>query len=237
MTIKAITTSVFQKNQSLISFILKHAGQLITEKSILCVTSKIVSLAEGRVVCLKNQDKTKLIKQESELYIGEIGYGTHLTIKEGMLIPSAGVDESNSPTKGECILYPKNPFKQADTLRKALQKKLGLKQIGLIITDSRTFPLRAGTVGVALSYSGFKGVKSLIGKKDLFGRPLKITRMNLVDSLASSAVMLMGEGAECCPLAVIQNIPLVWTTKTQPKEVKIDLKKDLYYPLLSPFIK
>ena len=236
MIIKAISTSVFQKNQSLISFILKHAGQHIKEKSILCVTSKIVSLAKGRVAHLKNQNKTQLIKQESEVYIGEIGYGTHLTIKEGMLIPSAGVDTSNSP-EGDYILYPKKPFKVAETLRKALQKKLGLKQIGLIITDSRTLPLRAGTVGVALSYSGFKGVKNLIGTKDLFGRPLKITRMNLADSLASSAVMLMGEGAECYPLAVIQKAPVVWTSKTQPKEIKIDLKEDLYYPLLKPYIK
>ena len=95
------------------------------------------------------------------------------------------------------------------------------------------FPLRVGTVGVALSYSGFKGVKNLIGKKDLFGRPLKMTRMNLADALAVSAVLLMGEGAECCPLAVIQKAPVIWTQKTDCEEIQIPLKDDLYYPLFS----
>ena len=236
MTIHAISTTLFQKNQNLAGFILRHAGQIIKEKSILCVTSKIVSLSEGRTVCSQNQDKKALIKKESEVYIGEIGYGTHLTIKEGQLIPSAGIDKSNSP-EGDYILYPKKPFKTAETLRKTLQKKLSLKKMGLIITDSRTLPLRTGTVGLALSYSGFKGVKNMIGKQDLFGRPLKMTRINLVDSLAISAVMLMGEGAESCPLAIIHKAPVVFTQKTNFREIKIPLKEDLYYPLFSPYIK
>ena len=232
MTIKAISTSVFQKGQNLLDFILQHASTHLNERAVLCVTSKIVSLAESRTVVKKNQSKIELIKKESEVYLGEGGYGTHLTIKEGMLIPSAGIDESNS-VAGEYILYPKAPFKSAEKLRKALQNKLSLKELGLILTDSRTFPLRKGTVGVALSYSGFKGVQSLIGKKDLFGRPLKMTCMNLADALAGSAVLLMGEGAEACPLAVIEKAPLQFTQKTDMEEIKIPLKEDLYYPLLN----
>ncbi len=241
MTVKAISTALFQKNQDLVHFILTYAGKHIREKSVLCVTSKIVSLAEGRTRPKKSpethyQDKAKLVRQESDVYVGEVGYGTHLTIKEAQLIPSAGIDESNSPD-GEYILYPKNPFKTAENLRKTLQKKLSLKRMGLIITDSRTLPLRAGTVGTALSYSGFKGVKNLMGKKDLFGRPFKMTRMNLADSLATSAVVLMGEGAEKCPLALIEQAPVVFTQKTNPQEIQIPLKEDLYYPLFSQYIK
>ena len=236
MIIKAIQTCVFHKNQNLLDFVLKYATPYLKEKSILCVTSKIVSLSENQTRAKKNQDKKKLVQKESEFFLGEGGYGTQLTIKEGILVPSAGIDESNSPEE-EYILYPKAPFKTAEKLRKDLQKKLSLKKLGLIITDSRTWPLRAGTVGMALSYSGFRGVKNLIGQKDLFGRKLKMTRINLADSLAVSAVVLMGEGAESCPLALIEKAPVVFRQKTQPEEIKIPLKDDLYLPLFPPQIK
>ena len=81
---------------------------------------------------------------------------------------NAGIDESNA--MGKIILLPKNSFKSAEIIRKKLQNKFGVKNLGILITDSRLFPLRAGIVGVALGYAGFKGIKNYIGKKDIFGR-------------------------------------------------------------------
>lgn len=230
MQVKAIPTKVFSQGENLLDFVLDHSKQDLKENSILAVTSKIVSLAENRTVDKKTIDKLELIKKECEHYIGEIGYNCHLTIQQGLLVPSAGVDESNS-ANGEYILYPKNPFSSADKLCQSIKQKLSLKNFAVLITDSRTFPLRKGVIGVALAYSGFKAVKSLIGKEDLFGRPLKVTTINIVDALASAAVLIMGEGAEKCPLAVIDSVPLVFTEKTDPSELKIPIEEDLYYPL------
>ncbi len=231
MEIEAIYTEVFYKGMNLVDFILKHASDRIKENSVLAITSKIVSLSEGRVVSKEKISKKDLIKKECEHYLGEIGYGCHLTIHHGLLVPSAGIDESNSANK-EYILYPKDPFLSAEKIRMAVKQKLSLKNFAIIITDSRTFPLRKGVIGVALAYSGLKAVKSLIGKKDLFGRPLRMTTINIIDGLAGGAVLLMGEGAEQCPLALIKKVSLEFTNKTDLSELKIPLEEDLYKPLL-----
>ena len=231
MQVKAIKTDIFLPNKPLIEFILKHIGH-IEENSILAITSKIVSLSEGRQVPKNTIDKKTLIQKECEVYLGEINYGCHLTIQHGLLVASAGIDESNSP-ESHYIVYPKAHFLSTQKIEKTLKQKLSLKNLGILITDSRTFPLRKGVTGAALAYSGFKAVKSLIGKKDLFGRQMKMTTINIADALASSAVLLMGEGGEQCPLAIISQAPLEFTNKTRPQEWNIPLEEDLYKPLLT----
>jgi len=138
-------------------------------------------------------DKDALIRQESEYYLPRKlnKYGVMLTIKRNILAPSAGIDESNA--EGHYILWPKDPQKTANEIRAYLRKKYRLKKLGIIITDSRTLPLRWGTIGVCLAYSGFKSLNNYIGKKDLFGRKLNVTQSNVADSLAVAAVLAMGE--------------------------------------------
>lgn len=76
----------------------------------------------------------------------------------------------------------------AQSLRALLIKKYGLKKLGVLITDSRTTPLRLGITGVTLGYSGFNGLRSYIGRPDIFGRTFKMSRTNVADSLATAAV-------------------------------------------------
>jgi F420-0:gamma-glutamyl ligase len=230
MQIEAIKTEIFKVNDSLLEFIIKNTNGLIKENNILAVTSKIVSLSENRLVS-SSLDKKTLVTKEADHYLGEIGYGCHLTIKEGLLIASAGIDESNSAS-GDFILFPEHPQKTCEILCNNIKKSLKLKNFGLIFTDSKTIPLRRGVVGACLSYAGFEGVKNMVGSKDLFGRSLKMTSINAADSVATAATFLMGEGAESCPLALIKDAPVVFKNKTNPKELKIPLEEDLYAPLL-----
>ena len=231
MRAKAIRTGVFSKGMNLTDFILNSAKNQLKEKSILAVTSKIISLAEGRTFDKQKISKQDLVRQEADHYLAKTAYDCHLTVKHGQLAPSAGIDESNSE-EDKYILYPAKPFASAEKTARALKKKCGLKEFAVIITDSRTLPLRRGVVGSALAYSGFKGLKSLINQKDLFGRPLRMTTINLADALAVTAVMLMGEGAEQCPLAVLYNAPVVFTNSpATTKELSIPLSEDLYHPL------
>jgi coenzyme F420-0:L-glutamate ligase len=233
MQIKPIKTKVFCENEDLLEFILKYVKK-IPEGSVLVVTSKIVALAEGRIaICKNKKEKIKLIKKESSFAIET--KQTWLTIKDGMVMSSAGIDESNA--NGKIILLPKDSFKSALFLRKELKKIFKVKKLGVLITDSRIFPLRAGIVGVSLGYVGFKGIKDYRGTRDIFGRVLEMSRTDIADSLATSAVLCMGEGKEQQPLALITNAPVEFTEKINKRELKINIKDDLYLPLFQSILK
>ena len=233
MQIIPIKTRIFRENEDLLQFILKYVKKL-PEKSILVVTSKIVALSEGRTAEFKNkQQKIKLIKQESDFAIKT--KLTWLTIKDGMVMSSAGIDESNA--QGKLILLPKDSFQSADFIRKKLKKIFKIKKLGVLITDSRIFPLRTGIVGVSLGYAGFKGIRDYRGTNDIFGRVLKMSRTDVADSLATSAVFCMGEGKERQPLVIISNAPVEFVEKVSKKELFIDPKEDLYLPLFGSILK
>lgn len=235
MQVKAIKTRVFRENEDLVKFILTYVKKL-PESSVLVVTSKIVALSEGRTVNFKNQkQKVSLIKKESTFALKTKYKNVWLTIKDDMVMPNSGIDESNA--KGKLILLPKNSFHSADFIRKELKKKFKVKNFGVLITDSRLFPLRAGVVGVALGYAGFQGVRNYIGTKDIFGRVLKVSRTDVADSLATATVLCMGEGREQQPLALVRESPVVFVEKVNKKELRINPKQDLYLPLFGSILK
>jgi coenzyme F420-0:L-glutamate ligase len=224
VNIQAIKTRVFTEREDLVTFIRTHIPKL-KEGSVLVVTSKIVALAEGRTA--KAADKDRLIKEESEWSLRtKLG---KVTLKDGILMWNAGIDSSNA--KSGIILLPKDSFKAAAKIRKELLKLYKIKKLGVVITDSRIMPLRAGVVGIALGYAGFKGVKDYRGKKDIFGDVYRVTRTDIADSLATAAVLLMGEGSERQPLAIIENAPVVFTGRVDRKELLIPFKDDMYAPL------
>ena len=230
LSVQPVKTRVFNVGEDLAAFILEAVPQ-VEEGSVICITSKIVSLAERRLVPREAIEKQALVRQEADRFYGEIGHGCFLTIKHGLLIPSAGIDESNS-AGGDYILYPEDPFASAKSLWLELRERWSVDALGVILTDSRTTPLRRGVTGVCLSYWGFLGLKNLMGTPDLFGRELRMTQMNLADGLAASAVMLMGEGSESTPLTLTSGAQLVFTAQSDRDQLEIPLEEDLYYPIL-----
>ena len=118
-----------------------------------------------------------------------------------------------------------------------LRQKFNLQKLGILITDSHTTLMRRGVTGIALGWCGFDPLYSYIGKPDLYGRPLKVTQMNILDALATTAVYAMGEGTEQTPLAVIRNAPKITfldrgPTAEEIRNVAIPIEEDLYAPLL-----
>ncbi len=229
MLVTPIKTRIFKEGENLFNFV-THYIKTLPEKSVVVVTSKIVALSENRTAIIKNsKTREKLIKSESQFAM-HTKY-TWLTIKDGMVLASAGIDESNG--NGKLILLPKDSFKTADLLRRQLQKKYKVKNLGVIITDSRLLPLRSGVVGIALGYAGFKGIKSYIGTPDIFGRKFDFSRTDIADSLATAAVLVMGEGRERHPLAIIEKPPIVFCTTVNRDELRVDPREDMYMPLFS----
>ncbi|MCC8399262.1 MAG: coenzyme F420-0:L-glutamate ligase [Rickettsia endosymbiont of Platyusa sonomae] len=74
-------------------------------------------------------------------------------------------------------------------------------------------------------------------KPDLYNHPLKVTQVNILDALATSAVFVMGEGNEQTPLAIIKDAPKIYFLDRPPtieeeKNILIPMDEDLYSPLL-----
>ena len=121
---------------------------------------------EFRALIEKEADKV-LDAQESESEDSEMV----ITLKNNILIPNAGIDNSNTP-KGFSILWPEEPFKTARLIRQNLMDGTNLKRFGVLLTDSHCQPLRLGTSGIAIGWAGFEGVLDERGKHDLFGKKM-----------------------------------------------------------------
>lgn len=237
MEINPIRTHKIKPFEQSIFEILDRYVDKMKEGSILAVTSKIVAICENRVVRTEDIDKHELIRKEAEYFLPpeENKYGITLTVKGSLLVPTAGIDESNG--ENYYILWPENPQSSANKIRKYLCDRFSVKRAGVIITDSKTSPLRWGTSGASIAHSGFSALNNYIGKPDIFGRKLMVTKANIADALATSAVLIMGEGNEQTPLAVIEKLPFVKFQNRNPsieeiKDFHISMEEDLYAPLL-----
>ncbi len=238
MIIKPVKTRVFTPPKDDLLSLIKEGFLNIElkEKSVIIITSKIVSIWQGRCILKKKINKDELITKEADFYIERERIPRKrvmLTIKDNLLVPTAGIDESNG--KGYFILWPKNSFKAAKDIYDFIQKEYGLKDFGVIITDSRCVPSRRGTIGFALGYYGFYPLKDYRKTKDVFGRKYKMSQANLVDSLAACGVLVMGEGNEQTPIAIIEDINFVNFGDEEPSgnnSWKLKMEDDYYSPLI-----
>lgn len=227
MKLNPVHTIIFKESENLPAFIARHIP-VLREESVLVVSSKIVALWKGLTVQYKSlRQKEGLIKKECDAALKTpLAW---LTIKSGMVMTNSGIDESNAA--GKLILLPADCYICAAELRRELLKIYKIKKLGVIITDSMILPLRAGVIGAAVAYSGFKGVSDKRGQKDIFGKKLAVTLVNLADPLAAAASMLMGEANEQTPLCVIEEAPVRFVNRTDSTEIKYPLENDLYTPL------
>lgn len=213
------------------------------ENDIVILSSKFVSMSEASLIDLKsvrvsnrarvlgsrfNMDEkiAQISLQESDYLVSGIP-GFLLTINDGMIAPNSGIDKSNCPP-GKIVLYPKDSFKSAKQLRKKFSKKFGIK-IGIVISDSRLMPTRIGCTGIAVGVSGFDPVDDERGKRDLFGKKLKVTFKATADCLATIGVFVMGESNESIPIVVIRGANVKKTERNlSMKDMTVNPKIDIY---------
>ncbi|MEM4703701.1 MAG: coenzyme F420-0:L-glutamate ligase [Candidatus Bathyarchaeia archaeon] len=225
MKLYAVKTKKVEKGDDLTEIILSSLQEqklTLENNDILAVASKVFSHAEGRIVKLskvKPSEKAEkiackyslspefaeLILQESERIYGGVEKAV-LTLKNYMLIPNAGIDNKNAP-KGFAVLWPSDPKVSVQKVREKIKQKTG-KNVAVLMVDSGLIPLRIGTVGLALAVAGFKPVRDTRGIKDLYGKPLIITRHAVADDLACAAHLLIGEAAEQTPIVLIRDAPV-----------------------------
>lgn len=239
MNVKAIKTRKFLPPKDDLWDLLS-AVKSLKENSVVAVTSKVVAIGEGRCIPVTQMTKDEIATKEADKYLPrEVSPGGLIltTIKNNMLVASSGVDESNG--NGFYILWPENPELSAKKIWSFLKNKFKLKNLGVIITDSRLVPLRRGVVGIAIGYFGFKPLRDYRTKKDIFGRVFRMETSNLPDSLASAAVLEMGEGSETQPIATIEDVPYIefinkdFKPETSDDSFEIPETEDMFYPFLS----
>ena len=203
----------------------------LKDKDILVITSKIISIGQGRTVKIIPQtDRIALIKQEADYYCPN--QPSSMTVKDHTLTPFSGIDRSNA--NGYYVLLPQHPHAEAKKIWGCLTKKFSLKQFGIIIADSFCLPFRWGHLGISLGFFGFNPLKSYAGKKDIFGRKLVHHNSNLVDALAALAVVHMGEGNEQTPLCLVRGFQQIkFDQKDYSRNFYISPADDIYTPLLS----
>lgn len=235
MKVTTVKTHKITIEDNDINLILDKYLPKLQENTVLVIASKIVAICEGRVVDLTEEEKDQLIKKEADLYLPKQlhKFNLFLTIKNNYLTYSSGIDESNG--NGKYVLWPKDPQNSANKIRAYLRKKHNLKNLGVIITDMAAIPLQMGIIAGPIAYSGLKPFKDLTGTEDLFGKPFKYSNEGIIQGLAASGGVVMGEGAQATPIALIEDISFVEFEENDPKddETKIDLNQDLYGPLIS----
>jgi len=225
LEVLGIKTDLVKPGDDLVEALLggmERAGLHLEDGDILVIAESAVATAEGGVVKLsevipslralelaekyrKDPREMELIIRSSDQIMGGIP-GVVLTIKDGFLYPNAGIDHSNAPP-GSVVLFPEDPQRSASWIRKRMENASG-KRIGVVIGDSRTHPLRLGCVGVALACDGILPVEDARGQKDLYGRPLEVTRKAVADNLVSAGEVVMGEGDEGVPAVIIRGAPV-----------------------------
>lgn len=207
----------------------------IKDGDIVFITSKIMAIHQGRTCRIGDMPKEDLIRQEADRYLSYTNatgdFNVNLAVTQNVLIPAAGIGESNSD--GYYILWPKDIDNFCQEIRRYLMEKHRLKNLGVVATDSHTTPLRWGVTGITIGLAGVEPLDDIRGEKDLFGREMRVTKVDLIDPLAAMAVLLMGEGGECTPIVILRGYKgIPFSDNASMKDFKIEPETDLYRPLI-----
>jgi len=198
----------------------------IEDGDIIAISQKIVSKAEGRLIRLKDvmpSDKANEVAAVTgkdarlvELVLRETGRVVRavpgflvVEDKRGWVCLNAGVDKSNVSWESDLYaLLPVDPDESARKIRRDIARLTG-KRVGVIVCDTYSRPFRRGQMEFAIGDSGVRVFKDYRGEKDLFGYVLRVKNVAIVDELACAAELLMGQGNEAVPVAIVKGLKRV----------------------------
>ena len=222
---------------------LKQARESLHDGDVLVIAQKIISKAEGRYAYLKQVTPSseamalarkihkdprlvELILAESKEVLRSRPGVVIVEHRLGYVHANAGIDKSNIESDNDnprVLLLPLDSNASASMLRAQFKQRLGL-EIKLIINDSAGRAWRNGSVGFTLGCAGFEPIVDMIGRDDLFGRPMEVTTVAVADELAGAASFMMGQGDEASPVVLIRGARLIAGEKNA--DVMIRAKQD-----------
>ena len=128
----------------------------------------------------------------------------------------AGVDYSNAPD-GVVTLLPKDPCAAAARVRATVREAFGV-DVAVIITDTAAKLGRLGSTDVAVGYSGMDPLTRLTFSDDLFGVPRSGGVDLIIDSVAATAGLVMGQTTEMTPGVIVRGVRYERQTPPQERE-------------------
>jgi len=192
---------------------LRHQKLRLRHRDVVVIKHKIVSKAEGRVVCLSDVKPSRaaqawartshadarlvqvVLNESRAILRKKVIAGRGVLISEThheFICANAGVDVSNVDGGSHTVLLPKDPDRSAARLRTAIKKKLGVS-VAIIISDSFGRPWREGLTEVAIGVAGMKALRDDRGKRDPHGYKLRASAEAIADEAACAAGLVCGK--------------------------------------------
>ncbi|HLS74379.1 MAG TPA: coenzyme F420-0:L-glutamate ligase [Actinomycetaceae bacterium] len=181
----------------------------VAEGDVVVVASKVVAKAERRLVAARTREELEAaIASQTVRVVAERARpdGSTLRIVEtpqGLVLAAAGVDSSDVP-QGTALLLPEDPDESARRLRRGLDARLGVRP-AVIITDTVGRPWRQGVADIAIGAAGVLVLEDHRGRRDGYGRELRMTTIAAADEIAAAAELVKGK-AEGRPVAVVRGV-------------------------------
>ncbi len=217
----------------------------IEDGDVLVVAQKVVSKAEGRVVQLdmvnpsgkalkiakatgRNPRLVELVLRESKRFLKASQQIIIVEDQRDMVNINAGIDKSNVKGANRYALLPVNPDKSARDLRVRIMKLTG-KNVGIIVSDTYSRAFRRGQVNFAIGLAGIDPFVDYRGTEDLFGYVMQVKFSAVADEIASAAELVMGQGKEAMPVAIVKGLNQEKFRKAySSKDLIISEKEDLF---------
>jgi len=221
MTIEVIPLPINREidiDDNLVSLV-ASSKQKLQDGDILVLSQKIISKQEGRIINLstvipsilalgigseydKDPKLVEVILSESKRIVRMENGIIIVETNNGFICANAGVDESNV-VEGYVTLLPLDPDKSARIIQNEIFKKTG-KKIAVLISDTFGRPFRMGQTDCAIGVAGMDSIIDYQGRKDTYGRLLKVTAIAVADELCSASELVKGK-LNSSPAAIIRN--------------------------------
>jgi len=160
----------------------------LADGDIVCVTSKVVSKAEGRVM---SGDRAAAIAAETRRVVARRGPLSIVVNRLGLTMAAAGVDASNVEP-GHVVLLPEDPDASARALRESVATRAGA-QVAVVVTDTAGRTWREGQTDIAVGAAGLRVLDDHAGRQDGYGNELAVTAPAVADELAGAAELAAGK--------------------------------------------
>lgn len=199
---------------------LARSGGALGDGDVVVIAQKIVSKAEGRTARLvevavtpegadlaartgRDRMLAQLILDESSEIMRPHPAAIIARHRTGHVLANAGIDASNVADEA-LLLWPVDPDASARAIRAELVALTGARP-AVVIADSMGRAWRIGTLGTAIGCAGLAVLDDRRGRDaDLYGRTLQATVIAVADAVAAAAVLVMGEGAQGTPIALVR---------------------------------
>ena len=223
----------------------KKLGVGIRNRDVLVIGQKAVSKSEGRLVNVEAirpskramelarkigrhpgflevvlRDSKRVARASKEAFV--------VTTKHGWTCLNGGADKSNVEGADTYALLPKDPDASARKLRSRIRRLTG-KHVGVVICDSHSRPFRRGQVEETIGVAGLNPMVDYRGQRDLFGYQLRFKNVAVADELASAAELVMGQGREAIPAAIVRGVRRVrFQERARSSVLVVGRQEDLF---------